>query len=252
MSGRFLRTLNLILAPMQIVASIAAFGLRTTFDEATASPAGDPPIIPAGYAFVIWSVIFSGSVFYGIYQYARSRHDDPLLMQIRPFTASAFAATVCWLAAARFNLTGLTVICILWLLGSLLPVFLAFTRSPRVFSKLDQVAMVIPFSIYTGWVTVATFANASAFLHQHGLLNVVLTPAWWAVIMLTAAGVIAARLTFRSGNFPFALTVCWALIAILVANLTREYHAEVVITCALMTAAQIGALVLSRRRPVVT
>ena len=103
----------------------------------------------------------------------------------------------------------MTAICILWLLGTLLPVLLAFMRSARKFSRLDQTATVIPLSIYTGWVRVATFANVSAFLHEHGLLRVVLTPAWWAVIMVTAAGAIAARLTFRSGNTAFALTVCW-------------------------------------------
>jgi len=45
-----MRPLNLILAPMQVVATAVAFGMGTTFDEVTASPAGDPPIIPAGYA----------------------------------------------------------------------------------------------------------------------------------------------------------------------------------------------------------
>lgn len=248
MGNRIFQTLNLILAPLQIAATFLAFGLGTSFDDATASPAGEPPIIPAGYAFLIWSVIYAGSVVYGIYQYAGSRRQDPILIRIRPFTASAFAATVSWLIAARYNLTGLTVICILWLFGSLLPVFLAFLHPARNFSRTEQTVMVIPLSVYTGWVTVAVFANVSAFLHQNGLLNVVLTPVWWAVIMVVAAGAIAARLTFRSGSVAFALAVCWALVAILVANLTREYHPEVVIMCALMTAAQIGVLLLSRRR----
>jgi len=43
------------------------------------------------------------------------------------------------------------------------------------------------------------------------------------------------------------LTICWALIAILVANLTREKHPTVVICCAAMTATQLLALALSRR-----
>ncbi len=214
-SARLLRILNLILAVMQIVVTVIAFEIGTTFDQATTSSAGEPPIIPAGYAFIIWSVIYAGSVLFGIFQNTARRDDDPLLVRIRPLTASAFSATICWLIVARFNLTGLTVLCMLWLVASLLPVFMAFMRAQRKFTSTEQIAMVIPLSIYTGWVTVAVFADLSAFLHRHGLLNVLFTPAWWAVIMVCIAGLMAARLTFKSASAPFALTICWALIAIL-------------------------------------
>jgi hypothetical protein len=246
-SGIFLKALNLVLALMQIVVTIVAFEIGPSFNQATASSAGEPPIIPAGYAFAIWSVIYLGSVIYGVFQLARSRAQDPLLAKIRPFTASAFLATVCWLIAARFNLTGLTVICMLWLLASLLPVFMSFMKPKSRFTPAEQFAMVIPLSIYTGWVTVAVFADMSAFLHRHGLLNILLTPAGWAVVFLIVAGVIATRLTFKSASVPFALTICWALVAILVANITRENHPAVAICCAALTGAQLLALVLSKR-----
>lgn len=245
-SARLLRMLNLILPVMQIVVTVIAFEIGTTFDRATNSSAGEPPIIPAGYAFIIWSVIYAGSVLYGILQITPERKGDPLLVRIRPLTASAFIATICWLAAARFNLTGLTVLCMVWLVASLLPAFMAFMRAQREFTSIEQIAMVIPLSIYTGWVTVAIFADLSAFLFRHGLLNVLVTPAWWAVIMVCVAGLIAARLTFKSASIPFALTICWALVAILVANLTREHHLEVVLSCAMMAVVQIGVLLLAR------
>lgn len=242
-----LRWLNLVFAWMQIVVTALAFGLGTSFDDATASAAGDPPIVPAGYTFLIWSVIYAGSALYSIYQFPARRSADPLLAPIRPFTASAFLATDCWLVAARFNQTGITVLCIFWLLGSLIPVFRSFFVPARALELADRWAVVIPLSIYTGWVTVATFANTSAFLHQHGLLHLVLNPAWWAVVMVSAAGVIAARWIRRSGNVAFALTVCWALIGILIASLTREYHPEVVVACATMTVLQLVVLKSARR-----
>jgi hypothetical protein len=246
-SSYLLRLLNLVLAVMQIIVTIVAFEIGPSFNQATASSAGEPPIIPAGYAFAIWSVIYAGSVAYGVFQLTRNRAQDTLLLRIRPFTASAFLATACWLIAARFNLTGLTVICMLWLLGSLLPVFMSFMAPKSKFSAIEQFAMVVPLSIYTGWVTVAVFANLSAFLYRHGILNMFLTPAGWAVAFLTVAGLIAAWLTFRSSSVPFALTICWALVAILVANLTHESHPPVVICCGVMTATQLLALALSKR-----
>lgn len=239
--------LNLIVAPLQIVAAVLAFGTGTTFEQATAKTVSDPPIVPAGYAFVIWSVIYVGSVVYGIYQYAPSLAHDAFLKRIRPLTASAFAATTCWLGAARYGRTGLTVICIFWLAASLLPVFVSLMSESRRFSNVEQAAMVVPLSIYTGWVMIAIFANTSAFLNEMGVLDRFLSPTLWAMIMLVVAGAIAAQLTLSSANIPFTLTVCWALIAILVANLTREYHPEVAITCALMAAAQLFSLAISRR-----
>ena len=243
-----LQIANLVLAIMQVVVTVIAFEIGTTFDQATASSVGEPPIIPAGYAFLIWSVIYAGSILYGILQINNRRKDDLLLVRIRPLTASAFSATNCWLIAARFNLTGLTVLCMFWLVASLLPVFMAFMHARRRFTLIEQIAIVTPLSIYTGWVTVAVFADLSAFLYRHGLMNLFLTPAWWAVVMVCIAGLIAARLTLKSANTPFALTICWALVAILTANLTREYHPQVVLSCALMAAVQIGVLLLSRAR----
>lgn len=248
MKGTFLRFLNLILAPLQIVVTVLAFSLGTSFDQATNSRSGEPPIVPAEYAFTVWSVIYAGSVLYAIYQFPRRRLDDPLLGPIRAYTASAFAATVCWLLAARWNQTGVTVVCILWLLGSLLPAFLSCMRKQNRLTWAERLAVTGPLGMYTGWVTVAAFANVSAWLYQYGLLNLVLNPALWAVIMVTAAGTLAVWLVKQSASIPFTLIVCWALIAILIANLTREYHPEVVVACGVMTAVDLGALVLSRRR----
>lgn len=247
MRDRLLPLLNLVLPPLQIVTTVLAFAMGTTFEQSTASPAGDPPIIPADYAFIIWSLIYSGCIAYGVFQYLPARRDEPLYRQIRPFTASAFAGTISWLVAARFHLIWLTVVCIFWMLASLLVVFMALMTQSRRFSIAEQICTVIPLSIFTGWVTVATFANTSSLLHEHGLLSVVFTPAIWAVIMTSVAGVIACWLTYRSHNVPFALTICWALVAIAVANLTREYHPVVALIAASMNLVVLAPLFRPRR-----
>jgi hypothetical protein len=77
MPSTFLQFLNLVLALLQIVVTVVAFSLGTSFDKATASSSGEPPIIPAEYAFTVWSVIYAGSVLYAIYQFPRRRLDDP-------------------------------------------------------------------------------------------------------------------------------------------------------------------------------
>ena len=52
----------------------------------------------------------------------------------------------------------------------------------------------------------------------------------------------------ESANVPFAITVCWGLIAILIANVTRECHPDVAAVCGVMTVAEFAALVSARTR----
>lgn len=76
--------------------------------------------------------------------------------------------------------------------------------------------------VFAGWVTVATFANTAAALKRSGRLDVGLSEQAWTVLMLLAAGVIAAAVVRVSrGNAWYAGTIVWALVAIVVANLTR-------------------------------
>lgn len=107
------RWLNLLLAIAQIAVTIFRFAFGTSFDEAAGPPSADPPIVPAGYAFIIWSVIYGGCLAYGVYQFASTRMESPFLRRIGFFTASTFLGCCCWLLGVRFGHLQWTVPCIL-------------------------------------------------------------------------------------------------------------------------------------------
>ena len=58
---RLRKALNLALAPAQPITTVLCFSLGTSFDEATRSDVAEPPIIPAGYTFTIWTLIYAGA-----------------------------------------------------------------------------------------------------------------------------------------------------------------------------------------------
>jgi hypothetical protein len=60
-----------------------------------------PVIEPAGYAFIVWSVIYLGSIVYAVYQFRPARREDPLLRRIGWWTASAYLSVAAWLVMAR-------------------------------------------------------------------------------------------------------------------------------------------------------
>lgn len=215
---------------------------RSSFEEVTATEEGDPPIVPAGYAFSIWGFIYAGCIVFGIYQCFRGRGDEILLRDLRPWMASAFLGVSVWLILASNRLNWATVICIVWILVSLVGAFTALTQVGVLRSWGERLCVWLPLSVFTGWVTVATFANTSAALRISGWQNVLLSEATWTVIMLLAAGSIASGVIMGSGNAAYGLTVVWALVAIVVANVAEKPNLSIAIVAGSMAVVVVGTL----------
>lgn len=245
---RFRQLLVLFLSFCPPVVTVLAFGTGTTFEEATRSEAGRPLIEPAGYAFVIWTLIYAGSIAYGVFQAFPSQARNELFRRIGPFTASAFLSTSLWLVMARFKWIWLTVACIVWLLASLAPVFMQLMRRAASLTTRERWLVALPFSVFTAWVTVATFANTAAAVKDSGWAERWLPEQAWTVMMLVIAGLIASRVTAVSrGNRAYASTVVWAMAAITVANLEPGQSALVAATAGVVAVCVAGTLLHARR-----
>jgi benzodiazapine receptor len=86
------------------------------------------------------------------------------------------------------------------------------SRVPRAETWLVRV----PFSIYLGWITVATIANASSLLVYLNWNGWGIAPEWWAVIMLVAAAIIASLVSITRGDVAYILVIAWAFAGIAV------------------------------------
>ena len=74
----------------------------------------------------------------------------------------------------------------------------------------QHLALHLPFSIYTSWITVATIANFSALQTGYGWDNVMLTAVSWTLLKLALAGAIGAIVLVRYRDPVFVLVVAWA------------------------------------------
>lgn len=245
--SRVRQVLNVILSLTPIVAVVLGV-LSGANDNITATdPVTTPPLVPAGYAFSVWGPIYGLSIAYAIYQALPRQQDDALLRQIGWFTASAFLGTTVWIFVAQQSLGWLTVVCIVWMLLSLIGAFVRLiqARAPR--STAERYLVVLPISIFLGWVTVATVANTAAVLTQSGLTELGLGEQTWALVMLLAAAAIGSLVTLVSrGNVWYALTVIWALVGVAVANVIREPNTTIAIMAGGMAAVVALALVAAR------
>jgi hypothetical protein len=72
----------------------------------------------------------------------------------------------------------------------------------------------VPFSIYLGWITVATIANVTSLLDYWNWNGWGISPEAWAVIMLVAAAAIASAVSLTRGDVAYVLVIVWAFVGI--------------------------------------
>jgi len=75
-----------------------------------------------------------------------------------------------------------------------------------------------PFSLYLGWISVATIANVSVLLYSLNWNGFGLSDLAWTVIMMLVAVILSALMLKRFNDFLFAGVIMWALLGISVKN----------------------------------
>ncbi len=172
--------------------------------------------VPAGYVFSIWSLIYIGLIAYAVYQALPSQRENPRLRATGWLFVASGIANIAWLFFWHYNIFVLTIVAMLLLLGLLVAIFLRLGIGRETVSTQMKWSVHIPFSIYLGWITVATIANASNVLYDLGWNGAPLAPEVWTVIMLAAALIITATMLVTRRNIAYALVIVWASIGIAV------------------------------------
>jgi hypothetical protein len=191
---------------------------------------------PAGYAFSVWGLIYLSLVAYAVYQLRPARRDKRIHDRLAPPLLATSLLSMLWLVL--FNAEWLlgSVLVILGMLGTAL---LLLVRSREwVLSRRGEGWLSVPFSLYAGWLTVATIANASVYLSSLGWRGTPLNPTLWTLVLLTAAVAIAIGVSWRLRDAAFAAVVAWACLAIWVA---RRPENETVALAALAAALVLAA-----------
>ena len=176
-------------------------------------------IMPAGYVFAIWGVIYIALAIW-LFRFCLAGPSRKRLGFL-PFTLSGllFVATCClniaWLALWHMerNFWALVIILILtvlaWMLYALVRRDATEAGTPTAAKALDW----IPLSIYASWLSVATLVNAGYMVVAgHRVGNAV---QGFATIIVVGALLAVAYLMNRHGkDWVFGLVVIWACLGI--------------------------------------
>ena len=100
------------------------------------------------------------------------------------------------------------------LLGTLIITYLRLGIGRAAVSLAETWLARVPFSIYLGWITVATIANATALLDYWKWDGFGIAPEVWMGIMLVAVLAIAVLVIFTRRDIAYTLVILWALAGI--------------------------------------
>jgi len=193
----------------------------------------DGYFVPAGYVFSIWGLIYLALIAFTVYQALPAQRDNPLLKRIGYLYALSCLANSAWIFLWHYEEFAWTLVVMAVLLLSLITIYLRVGIGRRRVSNVDKWFVQTPFSIYLGWITVATVANVTA------LLSALQWDGWgldlqaWAVITIIVAAAIASAVSITRGDIGYVLVIVWALVGIAVKHSDTP---PVAITAGLMAA----------------
>ncbi|KPK94582.1 MAG: hypothetical protein AMJ88_03615 [Anaerolineae bacterium SM23_ 63] len=172
--------------------------------------------VPAGYVFSIWGLIYLGLGAYAIYQALPAQAGNPRLKRIGYIFAISSLANIAWIFLWHYEQFPLTLVAMLALLASLIVIYLRLDIGRAKVPSAERWTVDVPFSIYLGWITVATIANVTSLLDFLNWSGWGIQPEVWAVIMLIAGLAIAAAVSLTRGDVAYLLVLIWAFVGIAV------------------------------------
>ena len=183
---------------------------------------------PTGITFIIWGVIYLLLAAHTAYQLGLFRKKGEevktaLLKEVGILFSISSLANVAWIFAWHYKNILLSLLVMLIILVCLMLIYVRINK--ETLTANEKVFIRLPFSVYFGWITVATIANATTLLVDKlgspvnllGISEVV-----WTVVILLIGLAIGAFTTFKNRDIPYGLVIVWAYIGILVKHLLAQ------------------------------
>ncbi|WP_408954344.1 hypothetical protein [Natroniella sp. ANB-PHB2] len=200
---------------------------------------------PAPITFSIWGLIYLLLASFTLYQ-ARGLLSIPdpqvdFLDKIGYLFFISSLANASWIFAWHYLKIGLSFLIMFVLLISLILIYNQLEIGLRRVSRAEKLFVHLPFSIYTGWITVATLANLTTLLVDLNFYDTIIPAVPWTIGMIAIAVIVGSYIYIKRRDLYYNLVIVWALLGVVV---KRIFIAEeLIITVAI--AAIIGIIIIT-------
>ncbi|RPJ63457.1 MAG: tryptophan-rich sensory protein [Dehalococcoidia bacterium] len=194
--------------------------------------------VPAGLTFSIWGLIYLLLAIFVVYSMVCALKTDGkynFINSIGILFLLTCLANIGWIFAWHYQVLPLSMFIMLFLLACLIAIYLRLSIGKSSASNKEKYLVHLPFSIYLGWISIATIANVTALLVDAHWNTLGLGEEFWAVAVIIVGIAIALTAIFQRRDIFFGLVIDWALIGILIKRLSIDptpYYSVVVTTIA--------------------
>ena len=212
--------------------------------------------VPAGLTFSIWGVIYillAIFIIYGlIVAFRKDTQNSSFIDSIGILFFISCLANIGWIFSWHYEILPLSLVLMLLILGALIAIYIRLRIGKPVSTRTEKYLVHLPFSIYLGWITIATIANVTALLVDINWNTFGLGEQFWTITVIIVAIVIALTILFTRKDIFYCLVFDWALLGILLKRVadSRPVQGIIIITIAGMVLITAGIILQILRRKV--
>jgi benzodiazapine receptor len=211
------------------------------------SDANPTLITPAGYVFSIWGIIYVLLGVFVVYQALPSQKGKEYSKKIGWLFVLSSIINIAWLFLWQYNFLSLSVVLIFLLLITLILIYTRLGIGKTNAKLSEKLTIQLPFSVYLGWITIASIANVSVTLVSIGWDGFGIGVETWATLIVIVALAITLLVLATRKDIGYGLVIVWALIGIAVKqsgnqNILTLLEASIIIVIIAIVATLIASM----------
>ena len=219
LSLRIMNTVAFII--MVVVNALAAALPINGMDPGQISDSYPNLFAPAGFTFSIWGLIYLLLALFVIYQWGAFKGKNGSSMdgvkKIGWLFAISSLFNTAWIFSWHYQIIPLSWVLMLGILISLIMINDKVAKSDM--SVKEKLFVRLPFSLYFGWITVATIANTVTMLVSFGWNGFGLGEPVWMIVAIIAGLVIGVLRMMKNKDIAYGLVFIWAYFGILMKHI---------------------------------
>lgn len=184
--------------------------------------------VPSGLTFAVWFVIYGFLVAFAVYQgrdlFSETKIEMPYLSKISGYFWLSSVANIAWVFLWHWQYVSWSLLAMGVLLGSLIALYITLGIGKKKVTReniWEKMLLRVPFSIYLGWITVATIANVTAVLVVSGWNRFGVSEEIWTILVLAIATLIASAVSFTRRDIAYTAVIVWAFSGIAIKRIAQ-------------------------------
>jgi hypothetical protein len=184
---------------------------------------------PVDFTFGIWIVIYILLAIYTMYQFKfnsrRPDNNDRVVRKVNTYFIISNLANAFWIICWHYDLISLSMVFMVIILLMLFSIRVNISQRSSL-SKSERTSIQLPFSVYLGWITVATIANIVTLLVHLEWDRFGYDESFVTVVILIITLIIAVITLLSFKDVPYGLVIIWAYAGILFKHMSLDYFGK--------------------------